>query len=356
MSNWNNNQNGEEDLMSEPFSSPPVVWRGDMRGSLQSSLRASLRSSLRSSVRSLDQEDDQQDQSNVQGGMVAHEVIASQQLQIQMLQTQVEALSMQIAQMASAQRNTTEQMDYSPFLFNAAVEKESILKATLKSKSDKNTKVQVPEEELLIVDDTPVNPAQRLSIPLFYTKEAENEAEELEKDAEEEEEENIHEEEEEELFPSPSRPQRVPLYDVDVPRIQYEEYEEGDDDTDIDDTSSASASSRHGGSGMQFAVGGVGKRASYSEYDSMVSGADISCYQEGPTDARIEAKYMLSGERTAVLRGERFRPKTATSESMEGQISYVENNSEGDKIDEDEGIKKTMFLNRDKLQNQIKFK
>ena len=42
MSNWNNNQNGEEDLMSEPFSSPPVVWRGDMRGSLQSSLRASL--------------------------------------------------------------------------------------------------------------------------------------------------------------------------------------------------------------------------------------------------------------------------------------------------------------------------
>ena len=58
---------------------------------------------------------------------------------------------------------------------------------------------------------------------------------------------------------------------------------------------------------------------------------------------------MLSGERTAVLRGERFRPKTATSESMEGQISYVENNSEGDKIDEDEGkrvgIKKTMFLN-----------
>jgi len=383
----NDEEEEERERESVDFTSPPPLWRGDMRASLRSSLRSSSLTSLHLSLRSLDhdnmtmegkgsgreseveEEDDDDDEVEEeevhgggrekkvqQGGMNAREIIATQQVQINMLQTQVEKLSELITEMTRVNR-------MQPIKKHAAELEERLVAAqqlawvaggVVVASSDmmqEETGREEEEEEEPVVDNTPVNPALRLSVPLFQQKRNDGKIEKEEGEGEEE------EEEEEELFPVVADKPRLPLYDVDVPRIVYDDEEEDDDDDD-DDEYDQSEISRNG------------ENHFYSEYNSMASGADLSSFQEGPTIARIEAKYMLRGERAAALRGQRFvQRKYNVPEDEEGieeeeeeyEVEEEEEEEEEEEDDNEEGYTQNStptrkMLDRHTLFNQPKFK
>jgi hypothetical protein len=222
--------------LRESTDSRPPLWRGDIRGSRASSTRASFRSSFRSSLRSSlgssidsfgsgaeeEQRGDER-QTYQEGGIQVHEVIASQQLQIQMLQAQVEALGLKLTQQMDIVRTAANPQRIESFSVSSTSSStaSSTSPTTGMRRCEQKTENDAVQEdkEILCVDRTPVNPALRLSIPSFQSKE--DEAKQY-VDGE-------GSDDEDELFEHVVEKPSIPLYDVDVPRIQYDENEEEDD-------------------------------------------------------------------------------------------------------------------------------
>jgi hypothetical protein len=277
--------------LRESTDSRPPLWRGDIRGSRASSTRASFRSSLRSSLgSSIDSfgsgaEEEQRGgerQTYQEGGIQVHEVIASQQLQIQMLQAQVEALGLKLTQQMDIVRTAANPQRIESFSVSSTSSStaSSTSPTTGMRRCEQKTENDAVQEdkEILCVDRTPVNPALRLSIPSFQSKE--DEAKQY-VDGE-------GSDDEDELFEHVVEKPSIPLYDVDVPRIQYDENEEEDDESD--DSYYTDRNRRYQRRLENDVEEDQQRPDAYSEYDSMMSTADISSFQEGPTMARIEGK------------------------------------------------------------------
>ena len=97
----------------------------------------------------------------------------------------------------------------------------------------------------------------------------------------------------------------------------------------------------------------------------MASGADLSSFQEGPTIARIEAKYMLRDERATALRGQRFMQREYNvpedEEGIEEEEEEEEYEVEEEEDDNGRGYTQNStpirkMLDRHTLFNQPRFK